>query len=102
VVVSCEELTKVTFCCAPFHVSVDVDTKFEPLIASVKPAVPAAAVDGETDEILGAGFGGGGGGLPPPPQEQSKIETNNGQTKPGRRLDRWLFMAHLVKGSDVA
>ena len=48
-VVSCEELTNVTFCCAPFQVSVDVEMKFEPLIAIVNPAVPAAAAEGETD-----------------------------------------------------
>ena len=94
-VVNTEELTKMTGCKTPFHVSVDADMKFEPLIVSVKPAVPAAAAEGETDEILGAGFGGGGEVLPPPLHEQSKIARNRGRLAPGSRRNRRLFMAHL-------
>jgi hypothetical protein len=84
-VVNSEALMKVTFCCAPFQVSVEVARKFDPLIVKVKLAAPAAALDGETDWIAGTGFEGGGGGeLGPPPQEdntKAKPQKNPGSVR---------------------
>jgi hypothetical protein len=57
----------------------------EPLIVNVKPAVPAAALDGDTDWIAGTGFGGGGGGELEPPHEDNKKERRQGKP-PGTDL----------------
>jgi hypothetical protein len=99
-VVNSEALMKVTFCCAPFQVSVEVARKFDPLIVKVKLAVPAAALDGETDWIAGTGFEGGGGGeLGPPPQEdntKAKPQKNPGSVRDAA-LNLRDIAAHLSR-----
>jgi len=89
--VSCEELTNVALRELPFQVTVELDRKFEPVMVSVKPLEPAAALLGEIDWIEGAGLLGGGGVELPVPQEQSK-KTRKPQMSPWQVL-RNRFMA---------
>jgi hypothetical protein len=70
-VVNCEELTKVTFCGAPFHVRVEPARKFDPLMPKVNPPLPAASVFGEMEAMAGKGFC-CEGELEPPQEESSR------------------------------
>ena len=90
----------------PFHCTTDAETKLLPVTVNVNEGAPRVTVLGETDEILGTGFGGGGGGgggggLPPPPHEQSKIERNRAKLIPGRQKNRRLFMERPSRGARI-
>jgi hypothetical protein len=88
VVVNCEELTKVTFCCVPFQFSVELARKFEPETVSVKPALPAVAAAGETDSMAGTGFSVGATGgeeLLFPPQEHNTKDKHQGRQRGNNR-----------------
>ncbi len=50
----------------PFHCTVAPEAKFEPFTVSVKAGLPAVALVGEIELIVGAGGGGDGAALPPP------------------------------------
>jgi hypothetical protein len=52
--VSCVALTTVVGRSAPFHRTVEVETKLVPLTVSVKPALPAAIDEGESELMAGA------------------------------------------------
>lgn len=54
--VSCVALTKVVVRAAPLKFTTEVDTKFVPFTVSVNPALPAVALLGESEVIVGAGL----------------------------------------------
>jgi hypothetical protein len=56
--VNCMELTNVAGAAAPPKLTIEAATKFVPLIVSVKPAPPAAALFGEIVVIVGVAGGG--------------------------------------------
>ena len=60
---SCVEPAKLVVRAAPFHNTVEPETKFVPVTVRVNPALPAGALDGESDDRVGVL----GGGAPPPP-----------------------------------
>ena len=55
--VNCVELTNVVAGADPPKVTIEAATKFVPLIVSVKAAPPTKAPLGETEVIVGVGFG---------------------------------------------
>ena len=68
---------------APFHVTVELVRKFDPLIVKLKPFAPATALFGDIDWTAGTGFPVGGGAELPPPQEHriKAIETHTAAVK---------------------
>jgi hypothetical protein len=54
--VNCLPLTKVVVRALPFHCTVAPETKFVPVTASVNPAPPAVALEGESEVGVGAGL----------------------------------------------
>ena len=54
-----------------------------PFNTSVKPALPAVAVEGATEEIAGSGFGDTALIAPPPPDTADSVPS--GKTRRGRR-----------------
>ena len=58
VAVNCVELTNVVAGADPPKLTIEPATKLPPLIVSVKAAPPATLPFGETEEIVGVGFGG--------------------------------------------
>jgi hypothetical protein len=90
--VSCEALTKVVGLGAPFQLTVDVERKFEPVSVNEKLLVPALALVGEMEVMLGRGFDGGGVGVElPPPHDQSKKLTES-----KLRIDTLPIVANFI------
>lgn len=52
----CVELTKVVALAAPLNFTIDPGTKPVPLTVRVKPAPPAVALVGESEDVVGAGL----------------------------------------------
>ena len=54
--VNCVALPKVVTNAAPFHCTTELLTKFVPVTVSVKPAPPAVAEEGDSEEAVGTGL----------------------------------------------
>ncbi|HEY2819683.1 MAG TPA: hypothetical protein VGJ06_01475 [Candidatus Acidoferrum sp.] len=52
VAVSCEEFTNVVVSAAPFNLTTEAATKFEPFTVSVKSAPPGATADGTSGSLI--------------------------------------------------
>ena len=52
-------MTNVVGKAVPFQVTMELDTKLVPFTVSVSAALPATALGGERDEIVGSGLAGG-------------------------------------------
>ena len=61
VALNCVLLTKTVLRLCPFHKTVELLMKLDPVTPRLKPGLPATALDGEITAREGTGLGGGGG-----------------------------------------
>ena len=79
---SCVVLTRVVVREEPFHCTVEPVKNPLPFTMSVKPGAPATAVEGETEEMTGAGFEANTLTAPPLPDTGVSVPSGRAPTRP--------------------